>query len=398
MSDMRFNRVFVIVLDSLGIGPMADSARFDDAGADTLGHISETVEHLDIPNLQRLGLANLKPLKQVKPAEHPEGYFMAMNEASNGKDTMTGHWEMMGIRTDKPFITFTEHGFPKELIDELEKRCGRKIIGNKAASGTEILEELGEQEVNEGKLIVYTSADSVLQICGNEETMGLETLYHYCEIARELTMRDEWRVGRVIARPYVGKKRGEFKRTSNRHDYALKPTEPTALNALKDAGYDVISVGKINDIFVGEGITESNHSDSSVHGMQQTIDIAKRDFKGLCFTNLVDFDALWGHRRNPVGYGEEIEKFDKKLGELLPLLREDDLLILTADHGNDPTYKGTDHTREQVPFIAYSPSDTESGKLDTSDTFAVIGATIADNFGVRMPEGTIGTSILDQIK
>lgn len=395
---MRFNRVFVIVLDSLGIGPMADSARFDDAGADTLGHISETVEHLDIPNLQRLGLANLKALKQVKPAEHPEGYFMAMNEASNGKDTMTGHWEMMGIRTDKPFITFTEHGFPKELIDELEKRCGRKIIGNKAASGTEILEELGEQEVNEGKLIVYTSADSVLQICGNEETMGLETLYHYCEIARELTMRDEWRVGRVIARPYVGKKRGEFKRTSNRHDYALKPTGPTALNALKDAGYDVISVGKINDIFVGEGITESNHSDSSVHGMQQTIDIAKRDFKGLCFTNLVDFDALWGHRRNPVGYGEEIEKFDKKLGELLPLLREDDLLILTADHGNDPTYKGTDHTREQVPFIAYSPSDTESGKLDTSDTFSVIGATIADNFGVRMPEGTIGTSILDQIK
>ena len=397
MSDMRFNRVFVIVLDSLGIGPMADSARFDDAGADTLGHISETVEHLDIPNLQRLGLANLKALKQVKPAEHPEGYFMAMNEASNGKDTMTGHWEMMGIRTDKPFITFTEHGFPKELIDELEKRCGRKIIGNKAASGTEILEELGEQEVNEGKLIVYTSADSVLQICGNEETMGLETLYHYCEIARELTMRDEWRVGRVIARPYVGKKRGEFKRTSNRHDYALKPTGPTALNALKDAGYDVISVGKINDIFVGEGITESNHSDSSVHGMQQTIDIAKRDFKGLCFTNLVDFDALWGHRRNPVGYGEEIEKFDKKLGELLPLLREDDLLILTADHGNDPTYKGTDHTREQVPFIAYSPSDTESGKLDTSDTFAVIGATIADNFGVRMPEVTFGSSILDQI-
>ena len=395
---MRFNRVFVIVLDSLGIGPMADSARFDDAGADTLGHISETVKHLDIPNLQRLGLANLKALKQVKSAEHPEGYFMAMNEASNGKDTMTGHWEMMGIRTDKPFITFTEHGFPKELIDELEKRCGRKIIGNKAASGTEILEELGEQEVNEGKLIVYTSADSVLQICGNEETMGLETLYHYCEIARELTMRDEWRVGRVIARPYVGKKRGEFKRTSNRHDYALKPTGPTALNALKDAGYDVISVGKINDIFVGEGITESNHSDSSVHGMQQTIDIAKRDFKGLCFTNLVDFDALWGHRRNPVGYGEEIEKFDKKLGELLPLLREDDLLILTADHGNDLTYKGTDHTREQVPFIAYSPSDTESGKLDTSDTFAVIGATIADNFGVRMPEGTIGTSILDQIK
>lgn len=394
---MRFKRVFVIVLDSLGIGPMADSARFDDAGADTLGHISETVEHLDIPNLQRLGLANLKALKQVKPTEHPEGYFMAMNEASNGKDTMTGHWEMMGIRTDKPFITFTEHGFPKELIDELEKRCGRKIIGNKAASGTEILEELGEQEVNEGKLIVYTSADSVLQICGNEETMGLETLYHYCEIARELTMRDEWRVGRVIARPYVGKKRGEFKRTSNRHDYALKPTGPTALNALKDAGYDVISVGKINDIFVGEGITESNHSDSSVHGMQQTIDIAKRDFKGLCFTNLVDFDALWGHRRNPEGYGQEIEKFDKNLGVLMEEMTSDDLLIITADHGNDPTYTGTDHTREYVPFISWSPKMEQGGQLEEEDTFAIIGATIADNFQVKMPEGTIGHSILDKL-
>lgn len=395
---MRFNRVFVIVLDSLGIGAMADAAKFDDAGADTLGHISDTVEHLNIPNLQRMGLANLKALKQVPPVDQPTAYYMAMNEASNGKDTMTGHWEMMGIRTEKPFITFTDTGFPKELIDELEKRCGREIIGNKAASGTVILDELGEQEVNEGKLIVYTSADSVLQICGNEETMGLKTLYHYCEIARELTMRDEWRVGRVIARPYVGKKRGEFKRTSNRHDYALKPTGPTVLNALKDAGYDVISVGKINDIFVGEGITESNHSDSSVHGMQQTIDIAKRDFRGLCFTNLVDFDALWGHRRNPVGYGEEIERFDEKLGELLPVLREEDLLILTADHGNDPTYKGTDHTREQVPFLAYSSSDQGSGALDTSDTFAVIGATIADNFGVKMPEGTIGTSLLDQIK
>ena len=395
---MRFNRVFVIVLDSLGIGAMADAAKFDDVGADTLGHISDTVEHLKIPNLQRMGLANLKALKQVPPVDQPTAYYMAMNEASNGKDTMTGHWEMMGIRTDKPFITFTEHGFPKELIDELQKRCGREIIGNKAASGTVILDELGEQEIYEGKLIVYTSADSVLQICGNEETMGLDNLYHYCEIARELTMRDEWRVGRVIARPYIGKKRGEFKRTSNRHDYALKPTGPTVLNALKDAGYDVISVGKINDIFVGEGITESNHSDSSVHGMQQTIDIAKRDFRGLCFTNLVDFDALWGHRRNPIGYGEEIEKFDRKLGELLPVLREDDLLILTADHGNDPTYKGTDHTREQVPFLAYSPSDTGSGALKTSDTFAVIGATIADNFGVKMPEGTIGTSLLDQIK
>lgn len=393
----RFNRVFVIVLDSLGIGAMADAARFGDAGADTLGHISDTVEHLDIPNLAKLGLANLKPLRQVPPTEQPLGYFMAMNEASNGKDTMTGHWEMMGLETTKPFITFTESGFPKELIEELEKRCGRKIIGNKSASGTEILDELGEQEIHDGKLIVYTSADSVLQICGNEETMGLDTLYRYCEIARELTMRDEWRVGRVIARPYVGQKRGEFVRTSNRHDYALKPTGPTVLNALQDAGYDVISVGKINDIFVGEGITESNHSKSSVHGMEQTIEIAGRAFTGLCFTNLVDFDALWGHRRNPVGYGEEIERFDEKLGELLPVLRPDDLLIITADHGNDPTYTGTDHTRERVPFLAYSPSCQGSGALKDQDTFAVIGTTIADNFGVDMPEGTIGKSVLDEL-
>ena len=300
----------------------------------------------------------------------------------------------MGLYITKPFKTFTDTGFPSELIAELEKQTGRKIIGNKSCSGTVILDELGEEEINEGHLIVYTSADSVLQICGNEETMGLDALYHYCEIARELTMRDEWKVGRVIARPYVGKKRGEFVRTSNRHDYALKPFGRTALNALKDAGLDVISVGKIFDIFDGEGLTESNKSKSSVHGMEQTIDIAKRNFKGLCFTNLVDFDALWGHRRNPIGYGEEIERFDKKLGELLDVLREDDLVILTADHGNDPTYIGTDHTREKVPFIAYSPSMRQGGNLPEQQTFAVIGATIADNFGVEMPEGTIGHSIL----
>jgi len=396
--ERRFNRVFTIVIDSLGIGAMKDSARFGDVGVDTLGHISESVDTFQIPNLQKLGLANLKHLKQVPPVSNPEAYFTAMNETSNGKDTMTGHWEMMGINTQKPFITFTDTGFPPELIHELEVRCGRKVIGNKAASGTEILDELAEQEINDGAMIVYTSADSVLQICGNEETMGLQNLYHYCEIARELTMRDEWRVGRVIARPYVGKKPGEFVRTSNRHDYALKPTGLTALNALKDAGYDVISVGKINDIFVGEGITESNRSKSSVHGMEQTIEIAKRDFTGFCFVNLVDFDALWGHRRNPAGYAAEIERFDVKLGELLPLLHKDDLLIITADHGNDPTYTGTDHTREQVPFVAWSPAFTGSGKLPETNTFAVIGATIADNFQVKMPEGTIGTSILDELK
>ena len=390
----KFNRVFLIVLDSMGIGAMADAARFHDEGADTLGHISQTVEHLEIPNLQKLGLANLKSLKKVPPVEHPLGYYLALNEKSNGKDTMTGHWEMMGIETKNPFITFTEHGFPPELIAELETRCGRKIIGNKAESGTKILDELGEQEINEGKLIVYTSADSVLQICGNEETMGLETLYHYCEIARELTMRDDWRVGRVIARPYTGKKRGEFVRTSNRRDYALKPTGPTVLNALQENGNDVIAVGKIHDIFDGYGITKSLHSTSSVNGMEQTIELAESAFHGLCFTNLVDFDALWGHRRNPVGYGEEIERFDKKLGELLPILKEEDLLMITADHGNDPTYRGTDHTREQVPLLLYSPSLQQGGPLQQQQTFGVIGATIAENFDVPMPEHTIGTSLL----
>ena len=394
----KYKRIFTIVMDSLGIGAMPDAASYGDAGTDTLGHISDRMETLTMPNLQKIGMANLHPLKQVAPAEHPMGYYMTLKEASTGKDTMTGHWEMMGLHITKPFQTFTEHGFPKELIEELEKRTGHKVIGNKSASGTEILDELAEEEIATGHMIVYTSADSVLQICGNEETFGLQELYRCCEIARELTMRDEWKVGRVIARPYVGKKKGEFVLTSNRHDYALKPYGRTALNALKDAGLEVISVGKIFDIFDGEGLTESNKSKSSVQGMEQTIEIAKRDFTGLCFTNLVDFDALWGHRRNVEGYAHEIEKFDVKLGELLPLLRDDDLLIITADHGNDPTHTGTDHTREKVPFLAYSPSMKGSGSLGESDTFAVIGATIADNFGVAMPEGTIGTSLLENLK
>lgn len=305
---------------------------------------------------------------------------------------------MMGIHTTKPFQTFTDTGFPPELIAELEKRTGRKVIGNKSASGTEILDELAEEEIATGHMIVYTSADSVLQICGNEETFGLDELYRCCEIAREITMKEEWRVGRVIARPYVGKKKGEFVRTSNRHDYALKPTGRTVMNLLQDHGLDVISVGKINDIFVGEGVTEAHKSKSSVHGMEQTIDIAKKDFKGMCFVNLVDFDALWGHRRNPVGYGEELERFDEKLGELLPMLKEDDLLIVTADHGNDPTYTGTDHTREKVPFLAYSPSMKGSGLLAPADSFGAVGATVLENFGIEKEEHLIGKSVLGQLK
>lgn len=391
----KYKRIFTVVLDSVGIGAAGDAEAFGDAGADTLGHISRQVPGMKIPHLQSLGIANVHRLPHVRAAENTLGYYARLREASNGKDTMTGHWEMMGLHITTPFKTFTETGFPKELIDELSRRTGRVIIGNKSASGTAILDELGEEEIATGHMIVYTSADSVLQICGNEETFGLEELYRCCEIARELTMRDEWKVGRVIARPYVGRKKGEFRRTSNRHDYALKPYGATALNALKEAGYDVISVGKIADIFDSEGITESNKSKSSVHGMEQTIELAGRDFTGLCFVNLVDFDAQWGHRRNVQGYAEELERFDVRLGQLLPLLRDDDLLILTADHGNDPTFRGTDHTREDVPFLAYSPSMQGHGALSDCDTFAVIGATIADNFGVAMPEGTIGTSLLD---
>lgn len=393
----KINRVFVVVMDSLGVGAMPDSAKFGDEGVNTLGHISEAVESLKMPNLQKLGMANIIPLKQVAPVERPLGYYGKLKEKSLGKDTMTGHWEMMGLEITTPFQTFDQTGFPDELIRELEKRTGRKVIGNKSASGTEILEELAEEEIEHGHMIVYTSADSVLQICGNEETTGLDELYRWCEIARELTMKDEWKVGRVIARPYVGMKKGEFQRTSNRHDYALKPYGKTVMDAMKAAGLDVISVGKIKDIFDGEGITEAHKSKSSVHGMEQTIEIAQKDFKGLCFTNLVDFDALWGHRRDPEGYAKEIEKFDEKLGILLDTLRNDDLLIITADHGNDPTYTGTDHTREKVPFLAYSSSMEGFGELPEAETFAVVGATTADIFGVQMPEGTIGASILDKL-
>ena len=394
----EYKRVFVIVIDSLGIGVMPDGEKFGDVGVNTLGHIAESVETFRIPTLQKLGMANLTPLKQVPAVENPLGYQAALRERSNGKDTMTGHWEIMGIETKKPFKTFTEHGFPKELIEELEKRTGHKVIGNKSASGTEIIDELGEEEIATGHMIVYTSADSVLQICGNEETFGLEELYRCCEIARELTMKEEWRVGRVIARPYIGKKKGEFERTSNRHDYALKPPMKTALDVLKDHGLDVVSVGKIKDIFDGEGITEAYKSKSSVHGMEQTIELADKDFQGLCFVNLVDFDAKWGHRRNPAGYAKELEMFDEKLEVLLEKLREEDLLIITADHGNDPTYTGTDHTREKVPFLAYGKAMEGNGMLPEQDTFAVIGATIVDNFGLHMPENTIGTSLLSYLK
>ena len=397
---MKYHRIFTIVIDSFGIGAMDNAADYGDVGCDTFGHIADKVPEIKIPNLIRMGLTQLHPAPVLTSPQPSEciGKYARLNEKSNGKDTMTGHWEMMGLEIKTPFQTFTDTGFPKELIEALEKETGHRVIGNKAASGTEILDELAEEEIKTGAMIVYTSSDSVLQICGNEETFGLDELYRCCKIARELTMKPEWKVGRVIARPYVGKKKGEFKRTSNRHDYALKPYGKTAMDALKEAGFDVISIGKIRDIFDGEGITQAIRSKSSVQGMEQTIECLDQDFTGLCFTNLVDFDALWGHRRNPQGYAEELEKFDVLLGQFLEKMKEDDLVIVTADHGNDPTFKGTDHTKERVPFLAYSPSMKTSGRIDDQNCFAVIGATIADNFGVAMPKGTIGTSILEQLE
>lgn len=393
---MKYKRIFTIVMDSVGCGEMPDAEHYGDRGADTIGHIAKTVGGLTMPAMEKLGYGNLHSILGVEPQRDPQGYYTKMLEASVGKDTMTGHWEMMGLYIDKPFQTFTDTGFPQELIDELEKRTGYKIVGNKSASGTEILDELGEHHMKTKDMIVYTSADSVLQIAAHEEIFGLEELYRCCEIARELTMKDEWKVGRVIARPFIGEGKGHFTRTSNRHDLALKPFGRTVLNELKDKGFDVISVGKIKDIFDGEGITEAYKSTSSHHGMEQTIELTQKDFTGLCFVNLVDFDAKWGHRRNPQGYAQELEDYDQLLTTYLGQLREEDLVIITADHGNDPCHIGTDHTREMVPLILYSPSHQGSGLLPLANTFANLGATVAENFEVSMPE--YGESYLSYLK
>ena len=396
---MKYKRIFVIVMDSAGIGALPDADKFGDAGTNTWVHISERNGGLNVPTLNSLGIGDLAPIIGTTKVSHPNSIVTTLREASNGKDTMTGHWEMMGIKTEKPFKTFTDTGFPKELMDELSEKTGRKLIGNKAASGTEILVELGEQQMKEGSLIVYTSADSVLQIAAHEEVIPVPELYKYCEIAREICNRPEYRLGRIIARPFIGNDKTNFKRTPNRHDLALSPTGRTAMDDLKDAGYETSCVGKISDIFNNVGVTRTVKTVSNSDGMQKTLDQVKDlDFTGLCFTNLVDFDALWGHRRNPQGYAEELEKFDVLLGQFLEKMKEDDLVIVTADHGNDPTFKGTDHTKERVPFLAYSPSMKTSGKIDDQNCFAVIGATIADNFGAAMPKGTIGTSILKQLE
>lgn len=392
--DRTFTRIVLIVLDSVGIGELPDAAKFGDSGAHTLGHIAERVQGFALPNMARLGLGNIESLQGIAPADEPAGYYGKMAEVSVGKDTMTGHWELMGLKVTIPFNTFP-NGFPQELIEAFEEQTGRKVIGNKAASGTAIIEELGEQQMKDGSWIVYTSADSVFQLAAHEEVIPLEELYRACEIARRLTLDDRYAVGRVIARPYVGSP-GAFKRTANRHDYAVKPPAPTVMNALQDGGYDVIAVGKINDIYTGEGITKAMSTKDNDDGINRTIEMMDKTFNGLLFTNLVDFDSLYGHRRDPQGYGEALMAFDQRLPEIMDRIREDDLLIITADHGNDPVHSGTDHTREYVPLLVWSPGLRGNGSLGVRETFSDVGATIADNFRVKMPDN--GTSFLQLLK
>ncbi len=389
-----FNRIHLIVLDSVGIGEAPDAHAFGDEGSDTLGHIAQHLGQLKVPHLSQMGLGHIRAIEGIERAEEPIGFYGKMQESSVGKDTMTGHWEIMGLNIDQPFKVYP-NGFPEALIQQLEERTGRKVIVNQPASGTAVIDEYGPEHMETGALIVYTSADPVLQIAAHEEIVPLEELYRICEIARELTLQPEYLVGRVIARPFIGEP-GNFQRTSNRHDYALKPFGRTVMNELKDAGKAVKAVGKINDIYNGEGVTEAVRTVSNMDGVDQLLKVMATDFEGISFTNLVDFDALYGHRRDPEGYGKALEEFDARLPEIIAALAEDDLLLITADHGNDPTAPGTDHTREYVPLLGYSKQMTTAQETPIRETFADIGATIADNFNVPLPAH--GTSFLPLLK
>ncbi|MGK5508120.1 phosphopentomutase [Brevibacillus formosus] len=390
---MQYSRVFLIVMDSVGIGEQPDAPKFNDAGANTLGHIAERVVGFSLPHLQKLGLGNIAPLKNVAPVATPMAHYGKMQEISMGKDTTTGHWEIMGLHVSTPFNTYPD-GFPQELISEFEQRIGRKVLGNKVASGTDILDELGEEHMNTGAVIVYTSADSVFQVAAHEEVVPLEELYHICEVARELTLRDEFAVTRVIARPFVGQP-GNFSRTANRHDYSVKPFAPTVMNRLQDAGLASIAIGKISDIYAEEGVTQSIRTKDNMDGVDQILGTMKQSFTGLSFVNLVDFDAKFGHRRDPEGYGQALMEFDARIPELLEALQENDLLVITADHGNDPVHHGSDHTREYVPLLVYHKGIQAGQHLGIRETFADLGATIADNFGVTAP--VIGKSFLNHL-
>lgn len=388
---MSYKRVFVIVMDSVGTGAAHDAAKFDDVGSDTLGHVGEYYKGaLKLPNLSKLGISNLRdtPIEGVPVADPAIGDYGKMEEISAGKDSMDGHWEMMGLPVMKPLSTFP-NGFPQEIVDKLEKFSGRKVIVNKPYSGTEVIHDYGERQMETGELILYTSGDSVMQIAAHEDVIPVEEFYKICEYARTLVNGPEYTVGRIIARPYVGPDKDHFTRTANRHDFSLKPIGETDMDRLRAAGYDVIGVGKINDIFSGEGIDKGYHNESNMDGMDHVDEVMKQDFTGFCFTNLVDFDAMYGHRRNPKGFGQALMDFDKRLGKVLDEMKPDDLLMVTADHGNDPGFKGTDHTRENVPLLVYSPSMNKSNQsLGLRKTFSDLGATILENFNVEPVKGT----------
>lgn len=387
------NRVIWVVIDSVGIGQLPDSKKFGDEGVNTLGNIVKSFTDIKIPNLKKLGIGNINEVDFMESEKNPIAAFGKCSEVSQGKDTTTGHWEMTGVLVETPFKTF-ENGFPKDIIDEFEKRTGRKVVGNKPSSGTTILDEYGEHQMETGDVIVYTSADSVFQIAAHEEIIPLDELYKMCKIAREIMMGDN-AVARIIARPYIGKKKGEFSRTSNRRDYSLNPFEPTVLDNIKQSGLDVIGVGKIEDIFNGQGITEAIHTKDNMDGVDETINYIKKDNNGLIFTNLVDFDSKYGHRRDTKGYKEALEEFDARIPEIIEAMKDNDVLIINADHGNDPTYKGTDHTREYIPLLVYGKNIKQGVNLGIRNSFADIGATVTDILNVEMPRN--GISFKDEM-
>ncbi|MGL5347426.1 MAG: phosphopentomutase [Peptostreptococcaceae bacterium] len=388
------SRVVWMIIDSVGIGALPDSEKFGDTDVNTLGNIVKVHNDIKIPNMINLGMGNIDGVDFIDNIENPIGAYGKCAEVSQGKDTTTGHWEMTGVLVETPFKTF-ENGFPKEIIDEFEQKTGRKVVGNKPASGTAILDEYGEHQMKTGDVIVYTSADSVFQIAAHEEIIPLDELYKMCQIAREMMMGDN-ALARIIARPYIGKKAGEFIRTSNRRDYSLNPFEPTVLDTIKESGLDVIGVGKIEDIFNGQGITEAIHTKDNMDGVDETIKYINKENKGLIFTNLVDFDSKYGHRRDTEGYKKALEEFDERIPEIINALNDDDILIINSDHGNDPTYKGTDHTREYIPVLVYGKNIKQGVNLGIRNSFADIGATVADILNVNMPKN--GQSFKDNLK
>ena len=373
-------RAILVVLDSVGIGEMPDADQYGDVGSNTLGNIADQVGGMEIPHLEKLGLGNIAPLKGVAVMDTPEGAYGKSAELSVGKDTVTGHWEMSGVILEKPLNTYPE-GFSKEIMDAFESKIGRKTLGNVVASGTEIIERLGDEHVKTGYPIIYTSADSVFQIAAHEGVIPLDELYRYCEVAREMLVGD-WQVGRVIARPFVGED-GVYTRTENRKDFALDPFNKTILEYVKEAGQNVMCVGKISDVFNNIGVTHSVHTKNNMQGVDETLKFMKKDLGGLLWTNLVDFDMKYGHRNDYVGYYNAIKEFDERLPEILETMTEDDILILTADHGCDPTTPSTDHSREYIPILVYGKNVKPGANLGVRRTFSDIGKTVLEYLGVQ---------------